>query len=145
MLSQRDQLIRSDVAQISMTPTYQRLYAHYLVGDDGALGLVVNFELVAVQRPPQISHQRQLSGAHLLVFGRIQLHRRLSLLLGGVHGHIGSAQEKVTGTAMQRSQRHADGHSHRYVDGVELDDCADGVEDRLRHRSGRPAPTNVGQ
>src|SRR5450756_2393320 len=60
VLGQRDEVVRWDQAAVGVLPADQGLGADDVPGADADLGLVVQDQLVAVQRPAQVPEQRQL-------------------------------------------------------------------------------------
>ena len=62
VLGERDELVGKDQAALGVLPAHQGLGADDLAGADADLGLVVQDELAAVQRPAQVPEQRELGG-----------------------------------------------------------------------------------
>src|SRR5664280_1449363 len=92
VLGQRDEVIRWDQAAVGVLPADQGLGADDVPGADADLGLVVQDQLVAVQRPAQVPEQRQLRRG-VAVDGRVVGEHPQVLALRDVHGDVGALQQ----------------------------------------------------
>ncbi len=111
-LGQRDELGRRDEAELGMLPAQQRLDAHELLAVGVQLRLVVQQQLVALQRAAQCRLQLQLARRALLHAGREEAPRRLALVLGAVHRRVGVARQDLVVVAVRRIAGDADRHRH---------------------------------
>ncbi len=96
-LGQRDELVRRDEAAARVVPAHQRLDADHLRADvdpvpQRDLGLVVQLELVGVQRAAQRGQQAEPVGRVAVPGGVVHLDAGV-LLLGQVHRDVGPAHQ----------------------------------------------------
>jgi hypothetical protein len=108
-LGQRDELKRRDQTAGGMLPTDQRFETHKASLGQLEVGLVVEEELLAVDRERQILLQLQ-PGESRGVHARIEDHTRvLPRTLRVIHGRVGLAQHVLgPDLARDRARRHPD-------------------------------------
>ena len=94
VLGQRDELVGRQPAVHGVRPAQQHLGAGDHVGAQVDLGLVVQDELLALERRAQVAGQRQALDAVAVELGHVALDAGPALL-GLVHGDVGALHEHV--------------------------------------------------
>ena len=132
LLGERDELEGRDQAAGGVAPAQQRLDAGDRAVAQADERLVVQLELVALERPLQIG--AQLQARHdLLVHGRLEhAVAALALALGDVHGRVGVADQLVgVGGGSGLGHRDAQAGADDDVVVVELERAGQRLEDPL--------------
>ena len=132
LLGERDELERRDQPADRMAPAQQRLDA----GDRAVLEahqrLVVQLELLALERPLQVGAQLQARHDPVVHGGLEQPVAALAVALGDVHRGVGVADQLVgVGRAPGLGDRDAQAGADDEVVVLELERAADALEDPL--------------
>jgi hypothetical protein len=92
VLGQRDELHRADQPPLGVVPAHERLRADDAAVGQSHLGLVVQDELVALDRLAQLGQHEQALVARAVGVGLVGGHAD-ALLLGLVHGDVGALEQ----------------------------------------------------
>jgi hypothetical protein len=116
-----------------MLPAHERLDAGHAAIRQSHLGLVVEDQLLAIERAAELAHQGQPSSRGLVVAGVIDLLPR-AVGLRKVHGRVGTAQQLVGAVAVGGRERDPEAALH--VDDELLQ--RDGLREGLRRSLDEP-------
>ena len=120
----RNEFARRQHGSILMAPAQQRLDAGDLAGDQIDLGLIVQQELVALQRVTEVRlHREPLDGLGPAIAGE-KPETILAVALDEVHRHVGVAGQRLDVGAVERIDRHSDRSGDMTFVTVELDGLA---------------------
>ena len=128
--------VRADQAARGVVPAQQRLGADDRAGRRFIFGLVVQHELAALLRQPQVVQQLDL-------FVRVGVHRRLeeavagaAQALGVIHGGVGVGQQRVGVLAVVGIDGDAHAGCHQHFVAVDRHGPRDGVDQAVGHAGG---------
>ena len=124
VLGQRDELVRRQQPALRVLPAHQRLDAVDVAGREHGLRLVVDDELVLVERAPQLADERQAARVVLVLRLVVDLEQRV-LGLGLVHGDVGALHERVDVVAVIRVDADADRRLDRERQALEVERLLD--------------------
>src|SRR5205809_3056712 len=133
VLQNRNEFPREDQTLLGMPPAQQRLETADEAGLERHLGLVVEEELLLIDRPAQRRlhpHARERPLVHLA--GEV-LVGIAALFLGAIHGGVGVHDQGLGVVAVGREQGDADARADIGVVRIELERPAEGVQDFLRN------------
>jgi hypothetical protein len=134
-LGQRDERIRRDVSQLRVRPAGERLEALHLPAPQVDDRLVVQGDLVAGDRLPEIGAQTRAVPI-LLAHGRLEhAQTPLAAPLGLIHGHVRMVEE-LLGTLGVRAERQPDARPDVDVPVTAVDRRGQAGEDPVRDRDG---------
>ena len=145
LLGQRDELRGRDVAVPGQAPAQQRLGADDPAVAQVDLGLVLDHQLVALERAAQLALEHQpldRGGVHLR---GVEGEGVAAVLLGVVHGRIGVADQVDDVLGVARAEGDADARGQEHLVLVELERPADLGEQRARQLRDRPAVVGIGR
>ena len=128
MLGQRDELVRRQPAVHGVRPAQQHLGARHRIGAQVDLGLVVQHELLALERRAQVAGQGQALHAVAVELGDVALDPGAPLL-GLVHGDVGALHEHVDVLAVLGEGRDADAGAELQAHAGDVEVLGDGAPD----------------
>ena len=131
VLGVREERARAAQAVHGVLPAHERLDAGDAAGREVDLRLVVQDQLVALERAAQLGDQRQPL-ARVAVARRVVGLEAGARLLGLVHRDVGALQQRVGVGAVLRAERGADARVHHDLEPVDLE--------RVLERDADPAP-----
>ena len=128
VLGQRDELVGRQPAVHGVRPAQQHLGARHRIGAQVDLGLVVQDELLALERRAQVAGQGQALHAVAVELGDVALDPGAPLL-GLVHGDVGALHEHVDVLAVLGEGGDADAGAELQAHAGDVEVLGDGAPD----------------
>ena len=143
LLRERNELRRRNVAVSGQPPAQQRFGADDAAVAQVDLRLVLDDELVALQRAAQLALQHEPLDGGGIHLGRVEREGVAAVLLRVVHRRIRVADEVDDVLGVARAQRYADARRQKDFVLVELERAAHFREDGAREMGDRAAVVGI--